>query len=290
LQIYVINGFRKNPAIKLSNQFRFFNPKVGISYANSSGLTGFASFSVGNKEPNRDDFETSTNQQPTHETLYDAELNAEYRQSKFSIGATAYLMAYKNQLILTGKINDVGAYARINIPKSYRAGIELQGSVKPSPKFHASANLTLSQNRVLNFTEYADDYDNGGQKENFFSSSTLSFSPAAIAGATFTFIPVKRGEIRLLNKYVSRQYLDNTGNATRSIDPFLVNDLALSYAVKTKLAKEIIFNFQLNNLFNRKYEANGYTYNYIYGGQTVVENFFFPMAGINFMMGMNIKL
>jgi iron complex outermembrane recepter protein len=286
---YRINGFRKNPTIKFSNQFKFINPKIGISYANSSGLSGFASFSVGNKEPNRDDFEANTNQQPTHETLYDVELNAEYRQKKFSAAITAYYMYYKNQLILTGKINDVGAYARINIPNSYRAGVELQGTAKPSAWFNASANLTLSQNRVLNFTEYTDDYDNGGQKQNFFTSSTLSFSPAVIAGATINFIPVKHGEIRLLNKYVSRQYLDNTGNKARSINPFLVNDLAVSYAVKTKLVKEIIFNLQLSNILNRKYEANGYTYNYIYGAQTIVENFYYPMAGVNFMIGMNVK-
>jgi iron complex outermembrane recepter protein len=287
---YHINGFRKNPTLKFSNQFHFLNPKLGISYANSSGLIGFASFSVGNKEPNRDDFEANTNQRPKHETLYDVELNTEYRQPKYSFGITAYYMLYKNQLILTGKINDVGAYARINIPKSYRAGIELQGSAKPIAWFNASANLTLSQNRVLNFTEYADDYDNGGQKENFFASSTLSFSPAAVAGATFTFIPVKNGEVRLLNKYVSRQYLDNTSNKTRSIDPFFVNDLALSYSVKTKRMKEIVFNLQLNNILNRQYEANGYTYNYIYGGQTIAENFYYPMAGRNFMIGMNVKL
>lgn len=198
-------------------------------------------------------------------------------------------MRYKNQLVLTGKINDVGAYARINIPESYRAGVELQGAVKPASWFNAAANLTLSSNRVLNFTEYTDDYDNGGQKENFFKSAPLSFSPAVISGATLNFIPVKNSELSLLSKYISRQYLDNTGNKARSIDAFFVTDLRAAYTLKTKLAKEIVLSFQLNNVLNAMYEANGYTYNYIFGGQTIVENFYYPMAGRNFMMGVNIK-
>lgn len=286
---YTLNGFRNNPALKIDNDFNFINPKLGISYADGNGWLGFASFSVGNKEPNRDDFEAGAAQQPKHETLFDWELNIEQRKANYNWSVTGYYMRYKNQLVLTGKINDVGAYARINIPESYRAGVELQGAVKPSSWFNAAANLTFSSNRVLNFTEYTDDYDNGGQKENFFKSAPLSFSPALVGGATVNFIPVKNSELSLLSKYVSRQYLDNTGNKARSIDAFFVTDLRAAYTLKTKLAKEIILSFQLNNLLNAMYEANGYTYNYIFGGQTIVENFYYPMAGRNFMMGVNIK-
>lgn len=286
---YTLNGFRNNPTLKFDNEFNFINPKLGISYADSKGWLGFASFSVGNKEPNRDDFEAGVTQQPTHETLYDWELNVEQRKNNYNWSITAYYMRYKNQLVLTGKINDVGAYTRTNIPESYRAGVELQAGVKPVSWFNASANLTLSENRVKNFTEFSDDYDNGGQKETLFKSSPLAFSPSVVGGATLNFIPVKNAELSLLNKYVSKQYLDNTGNNARSIDAFFVTDLRATYSLKTKLAKEIILSFQLNNTFNLKYEANGYTYNYIYGGQTIVENFYYPMAGRNFMMGVNVK-
>ena len=286
---YTLNGFRKNPTLMFDNNFSFLNPKLGVSYADGNGWLGFASLSVGNKEPNRDDFETGVSQQPTHETLFDWELNIEQRKANYNWSITGYYMRYRNQLVLTGKINDVGAYARTNIPKSYRTGVELQGALKAASWFNASANLTLSSNRVLNFTEFSDDYDNGGQKENFFKSAPLSFSPSVVGGATLNFIPVKNAELSLLNKYVSRQYLDNTGNNARSIDNFFVTDLRAAYTLKTKLAKEIILSFQLNNLFDMKYEANGYTYNYIYGGQTIVENFYYPMAGRNFMVGVNIK-
>jgi iron complex outermembrane receptor protein len=47
---------------------------------------------------------------------------------------------------------------------------------------------------------------------------------------------------------------------------------------------------QVNNLFNYMYEPNGYTFSYITGGARVQENFFFPMAGTNWMLGVQWKL
>jgi iron complex outermembrane receptor protein len=271
---YKINGFRRRPGLTVDQQFNFVNPKAGISFVDGKGWLGFASFSMGNKEPNRDDFE----------------VNIEHRQKNYSWSATGYYMYYNNQLVLTGRVNDVGAYTRTNIPKSFRTGLELQGSLKPSNWWNVNGNITVSNNRVINFTEFVDDYDNGGQKENLFESSPLSFSPAVVSGITLNLIPLKNGEISFLSKYVSRQYLDNTGNKSRSIDPYFVTDLRLSYEVKTKLAKEVRFNFQVNNLLDARYETNGYTFNYIFGAQTIVENYLYPMAGINFMSGITIKL
>jgi iron complex outermembrane receptor protein len=287
---HVIKGFRKNPSLQSGDNFNFVNPKIGISYADGNGWLGFASFSIGNKEPNRDDFEAGVNQQPKHETLYDFELNIEQRKPMYNWSVTGYYMYYNNQLVLTGKVNDVGGYTRTNVSKSYRAGVELQAGVKPASWFNVAGNLTLSDNRIINFTEYVDDYDNGGQKDTLYKSPALSFSPSAVAGVTLNFIPVKNGEISLLNKYVSRQYLDNTGNKARSIDPFFVSDLRLNYALRFKDVKEINLTFQLSNLFNRMYETNGYTYSYIYSNSTITENFYYPMAGTNFMAGINIKL
>jgi iron complex outermembrane receptor protein len=287
---HVIKGFRKNPSLQSGGNFNFVNPKIGISYADGNGWLGFASFSIGNKEPNRDDFEAGVNQQPKHETLYDLELNIEQRKEMYNWSVTGYYMYYNNQLVLTGKVNDVGAYSRINVAKSYRAGVELQTGVKPASWFNFAGNLTLSDNRILNFTEYVDDYDNGGQKDTLYKSPNLSFSPSVVAGLTLNFIPVKNGEISLLNKYVSRQYLDNTSNKARSIDPFFVSDLRFNYALRFKGVKEINLTFQLSNLFDNMYETNGYSFGYIYGGQTITENYYYPMAGRNFMAGINIKL
>ena len=191
--------------------------------------------------------------------------------------------------MLTGKINDVGAYTRTNIPDSYRAGIELQGQATISKKINVAANISLSENKIKDFTEYLDDYDNGGQQTKFYSKTTISYSPSVIAGGSINFIPVKNGEISLISKYVGRQYLDNTSQKSRSLHSYYLQDIRLSYLIEHKIFKEANLILQLNNVFNKKYEPNGYSFSYIYGGSLTTENFYFPMAGFNFMVGVNVK-
>lgn len=286
---YTIEGFRNNPGLFIDNTFNFFNPKAGISY-NLDNWKGYASFGIANKEPNRDDFEAGTAQQPRPERLQDVEIGIESSGKKYNWSATFYYMNYKDQLVLTGKINDVGAYTRTNIPNSYRTGVELQGAYKFNEWLNATANLALSRNKVKNFTEYIDDYDNGGQKEIRYNLPDIAYSPAVVGGAGINILPVKKGELSLLSKYVSRQYLDNTQNENRALNAFFVQDIRAMYTVKPKWLKEINMIAQVNNVFNRKYEPNGYTFSYIYGGVTTTENFYFPMAGTNFMIALNIKL
>lgn len=286
---YLISGFRNNPVLIVNNRFSFFNPKAGVVYR-KNGWKAYLSYSIAGKEPNRDDFEAGNNRQPLAERLYDTELGIEQTKNKYNWSLTLFHMQYKNQLVLTGMINDVGAYTRTNIPKSYRAGIELQGAAHFCKWFNSAGNLALSRNKVKQFTEYLDDYDNGGQKTFSYQEADIAYSPALVGSATFNFIPTKKIEISLMNKYVSKQYLDNTQQENRSLDAFFVNDLRGIYTFKGKKLKELSIIAQLNNLFNVKYEPNGYTFSYIYGGQTTTENFYFPMAGLNFMLGVNVRM
>ncbi|MBL0056455.1 MAG: TonB-dependent receptor plug domain-containing protein [Chitinophagaceae bacterium] len=284
---YRINGFRNNPTLRLNNHYAFFNPKLGVTVTHN-GWQAYLSWAMANKEPNRDDFEAGTGQQPGAETLHDLEWGLERNGKTFSAGINFYYMRYRDQLILTGKINDVGAYTRTNIPNSYRAGIELQGQLNITSWFNFSGNMTFSENKIRNFTEYLDDYDNGGQQSVFYQKTTISFSPSLIGGASLNFIPVKNALISLIGKYVGCQFLDNTGNKARSLDPFYVQDLRLSYGISGKRIKKAELIGQLNNIFNRKYEPNGYSFSYIYGGSTTTENFYYPMAGFNVMVGLNV--
>ncbi len=286
---YQINGFRDHPEIVVDKIYNFFNPKVGISY-NKEKLRAYASYAIASKEPNRDDFEASENDLPSPEKLYDLEIGVEQGFDRWTFGGTFYYMNYRNQLLTTGKINDVGAYTRINTPRSYRLGAELQGRLKASDWITVEANLALSQNKIKTFSEYIDDYDNGGQIINNFAKTTIAFSPSTVAGGTLSFIPLKNGEITFLSKYVSRQFLDNTSNTSRSLNPYFVEDARFSYTLFKKFFKEINFILQVNNIFNKKYEPNGYTYNYFYGGALTVENYYFPMAGTNVLAAINIKL
>ena len=287
--LYNLGGFRDNPSLQSRNIYQFINPKFGVTYS-VHDYQVYASYSIGNKEPNRDDFEAGQQQQPKPERLHDIELGIEEKNSSYQWGATLYYMKYRDQLVLTGKVNDVGAYTRTNIPESYRFGIELQGSTRITDWLNASANVTWSRNSIKNFTEFYDDYDNGGQKSIQHGSTDISFSPSVVGGATITVIPFRNAEIASFSKYVSRQYLDNTSDLSRSLQPYYVQDVRLAYTLKNVVFKETSLVLLVNNLFNQRYEPNGYTFSYLAGGELTTENYYYPMAGINFMAGLNIKL
>jgi iron complex outermembrane receptor protein len=287
--LYYIGGFKNNPTLYQRNNYDFFNPKIGVAYSKNN-LQVYASYSQGKKEPNRDDFEAGISQQPKPEKLHDFELGAEKKTSEYNWAATLYYMLYKDQLVLTGKINNVGSYTRSNVPNSYRMGIELQGGIRFTHWLNTSGNITFSQNKIQDFTEFFDDYDNGGQKAIPHGNSDIAFSPAIIASAMLNIIPCNNVEISLPAKYAGRQYLDNTTDKKRSLDPYYVQDARISYTMRKVLFKETNFIVQVNNVFNKKYEPNGYTYSYQYGGSVITENFYYPMAGTNFMVGLNVKL
>jgi iron complex outermembrane receptor protein len=265
------------------------NPKVGLTYR-KNGWRSYLSYSKGSKEPNRDDFEAGATQRPVAEQLYDVELGIEKQTTTYQWGLTGYYMYYKNQLVLTGKINDVGAYTRTNVPVSFRAGIELQGQIQLLPWLLASANMSISRNQVNDLAEFIDDYDQGIQVRNLYRRSTLAFSPACISNGTLTITPLKNISLLLNSRYVSRQFLDNTANVSRSLDPFFVQDARVVYTKKGQKIKEWSLNAYVNNVFDTQYEPNGYTFSYITAGALTTENYFFPMAGINFMLGVNVRL
>jgi iron complex outermembrane recepter protein len=285
---YNIEGFRNNPGLKIDQNWLFINPKIGFRYTKNNNSV-FASYAIANKEPNRDDFEASTTEIPKHETLNDLELGFERNTKRLKLAVTAYYMHYRNQLVLTGKINDVGAYTRTNIPVSYRTGIEIESNFIISDKLQFNNNIALSRNKVRQFTEYYDDYDAGGQKTNFYSNADIAYSPAVVENATLSYKPFANTEIRLNSKYVSRQYLDNTSRKDRSLDPFFVQDLIINQVFKPKGLSSIELILQVNNLWNNLYAPNGYTFSYLFNNQVSINNYYYPMAERNIMVGLNIN-
>jgi iron complex outermembrane receptor protein len=286
---YNLYGFRDNPDLIIKNKYDFFNPKAGLSFQKNS-WSGYVSYGRGQKEPNRDDFEAGLDQQPRSESLNDVELGVEKKNNKYNIGITGYYMHYKDQLVLTGKINDVGAYTRTNIPKSDRMGVELTAAAEITSWLKAVGNFSISRNKVIDFTEYIDDYDNGGQQTKQYSLTDIAFSPNMVGGATISFTPIKNAELSLISKYVSKQYLDNTQNESRKLNAYYTQDVRVIYTLSKKWLKELNIILQANNLFDKLYEPNGYTFSYYYGGGLTTENYYFPMAGRNYMVGVNVKL
>lgn len=286
---YRINGFRNNPSLTISNDYLFINPKAGITYSKNKTQVYF-SYAHAGKEPNRDDFEAGVASSPRAEMLHDFEAGIERKSKRGDWSVSLYHMLYRNQLVLTGKINDVGAYTRTNIPVSYRSGIELQGRHNFNKWITVNGNVSFSSNKIRNYTEYIDDYDNGGQQTNFYKKTDISFSPAITGGASLNIFPFRQAEINIIGKYVGRQFLDNTSNRNRSLHDYYVQDIRLGYDVKLKNIKSIQLFLLASNVFSEKYEANGYSFSYIYGGKNTTENYYFPMATINGMAGLNIRL
>tara|TARA_R110000868_G_scaffold235273_5_gene489059 strand:- start:2828 stop:5227 length:2400 start_codon:yes stop_codon:yes gene_type:complete len=267
----------------LTDNLSFFNPKAGMVYRSGKGDRAFISFGVASKEPTRDEYVNSTvESRPNHETLYNIEAGYHKELDHFFAGVNAYGMFYNDQLVLTGQINDVGAYIRDNAEQSYRVGLELEGGFQLTDQLQWALNGTISKNKINEISEFIDDYDNGGQIERTFTDTDIAFSPNVIANSIFSF--EEKGFIgELTTKFVSKQYLDNTQDEVRSIDAYLVNDIRLSYALMSLgFLKGITGTLLINNILDSEYEANGYTFGYVAGGEQRF-NYYYPQAGRNFL-------
>lgn len=269
--------------LDIHKNYNFFNPKLGLNYAFAKNHNAFVSFSIANREPNRNNFtEAAENERPTYETLYDYEAGYEFRTDRFHVGANLYFMDYNNQLILTGKISEIGEALTSNIKDSYRTGIELMGGVRITNWLNWEGNVTLSQNKIKNFTEFVDDWDTGEQITKHYDKTNIAFSPNVIANSIFSF-GYKGFSAAFNSSFVGRQYMDNTSSADRSIDPYFVNNIRFGYTFKPKFMETITVDFTVNNLFNEQYETNGWVYSYFEGGVRKKDDGYFTQAGTNFM-------
>lgn len=276
--------------IDIDQHYFFINPKLGVSYQPNGKNLFYASFAQSSREPVRNDFiDAVPGVVPKPEVLNDLEMGWNYRRSKFSVGVNAYLMAYKDQLVLTGELNDVGSSVRTNVPESYRTGVEFQANVDVVGGLYWRPNLTLSQNRIASFNEVIYDYTSGFEVIEIAHENTdIAFSPSIIGGSQISYRTKFGLEAVLMTKYVGKQYLDNTSNDDRAIDDYVVNDVRLTYAVNTKHVKNLELSLLVNNILNEMYSANGYTYSYIFGS-TITENFYYPQAGTNWLLGLKVK-
>lgn len=264
--------------------FLFFNPKVGLTYQLGDKQQVFASFAVANREPVRNDFiDAPEGVTPLPERLNNLEAGYRFESKNFSATVNGFFMDYTNQLVLNGKINDVGSPIRENVADSYRAGIEVVAGGNITNTLSLSGTLALSQNKIASYTESVFNYDDYTTVETAFENTDIAFSPNFIASAQLRYTPIRNLEIALLSKYVGKQYLDNTQNEARTLDAFWVNDLLLSYMIQPQWAKEIRLGLQVKNLLDEQYEPNGYTFSYIFGGETYTENYYYPQAGRHLM-------
>lgn len=276
--------------LNVDTAFIFFNPKFGVNYQFNDKVLAYGSFSIANREPVRNDFiDNPKSDQPSHETLFDYEAGVEGRFKKFMGQVNVYYMDYTNQLVLTGALNDVGSAIRENVENSYRAGVELVGSVKFAKSLEWTANATFSQNKIQEFTEVLTDWDTWAPVENVYENTDISFSPSLIAGSLISYKPAKGLEFGLQTKYIGKQFLDNTGSDDRSLAAYTVSDFIASYRTSFLKLKDVQFNLLVNNIFNEMYSSNGYTWGGVLGGERVNENWLYPQAGTNVLTGVTVK-
>lgn len=280
--------------------YLFLNPKAGMNIAWSNRSASYISVSAASKEPNRNDFvESSPLSRPRPEQLIDVEAGQRLLIRGWEVMANLYYMHYIDQLILTGEVNDVGAATRTNVPESFRAGIELAWTRWLTSNLFWEANAAFSRNKITSFTAFVDNFDDFSQVQEEYSDVDIAFSPSVIAFNRFRYLlfkDVDRNGERPFNasltfetKYVSRQYIDNTMDESRSLDPYLVNDIQLDLSWNRPRWGSIEVFGRVNNLFNEQYEANAWVYRFIAGGMEQEVNGYFPQAGVHFMGGLRLK-
>ena len=288
---YKINGTHDDlHDLTQSHKFNFFNPKAGIYYKINDKQNLYLSAGVANREPNRSVYrDADSSQTISPERLTDFELGYSYSRKSFLVEANLYYMDYRDQLVMTGKINNVGTPIMTNVSSSYRAGIELIAGVKLLKIIDWNVNATLSQNKIKDFVSYVDNWTTWGQEKQDLGTTDISFSPNTILSSNISVTPLKNLELSLFSKYVGRQYIDNTSNTSRSLDPYFVNNIRINYSIETSFIKQINFMLTLNNIFNEKYESNAWVYQYLWDDVEYEMNGYFPQAEFNFILGVNLK-
>lgn len=276
--------------IDVDEKYRFFNPRAGVSYTLADRHRFFASFAVAQKEPTRSDFTdrhlfSDTDDYPSSEKLYDYELGYTYTAPRFSAGVNLYYMKYKDQLVATGMVNDGDDALNVNVPDSYRRGIELTASWRVAGWLTASANATFSQNRIENYVDALKDSPTFGQN---LGERTISYSPSSMAALLLDF-HYRGFEAIFHTRYVGKQYFTNNEVEAQSLDAYCVTDLNLAYTFRTRAAKSVRLGLLVSNLFNTEYESNGYGYSYMYDGKRTDMSYYFPQAPLHVLANVTVK-
>lgn len=280
--------------VNFIGDYNFFNPKAGFTWLLQAGEQLYGSLSVGNREPSRSDFTDNKNSQiPKPEKLFDYELGWRKNSAKYAIEAGFYYMNYVNQLVLTGAVNDVGTPLRTNVPKSYRAGVELTGSVRVFKKFMVLGNVALSQNRLAEITTISPNYVTYIDSVEVHKNVPISYSPSVVSALSFVYNAPKNITLRWVHKYVSKQYLDNTGNDTRTIGAYYFSEIWINKTWKFRNGLQVEAQVQVLNLFNGIYNNNGYTFDYFTSNgsdlKRVQEVYLFPSATRNVLGGLVLR-
>ena len=284
---YSIEGIIAGPSkLSVDDQLIFFNPKAGLTFKPSEDQSIYFSYAKAQREPNRTDYENGA---PKPEKLNDFELGWRIKKEKIQVQANLYWMEYQDQLVLTGAIDEVGAPIRQNVGESRRLGAEVDASIQLADQWLWKPNLAFSSNKNLDFY-----FKRDGILQNL-GETQLAFSPNVVLGNALIFAPSNRFQIGLLSKYVGKQYMGNIDAENSTLAAYFVSDLNAVFTWQPKRwVKEIQWSTTVNNIFNLKYESNGYFFTYddtwsLPGQVKTIEGAgYYPQAGIHFLTGLKL--
>lgn len=289
------DGTYSNQQLNINETYEFVNPKAGVSFS-QNGHHAYASIALSHREPERNNFtDNGSYPAPKPEELLDYELGYNYNGANWNVGVNAYYMHYNNQFVQTGEVSDIGEALTTNIKDSYRMGVELTAGWEPTSWLSIYGNAALSQNKIKDFDEVVEDWDNGSATIHY-DNSTLAFSPSAILNGFLSFH--KYGfDATWHTNYVSKQYLDNTECDQRSLPSYSQSNLSANYTfnLKNMGVKQVVVGASLNNVFDAHYASAGWVYSAIYasGGHTNDNRYreigYIPMAGRTFMCNVTLK-
>lgn len=285
---YKANGtINELGTIDIDDSFNFFNPKLGVTYNANENTQWYLSYAKAQREPNRTDYENGS---PRPEVLNDFEAGIRKKGNRATWAANLYYMRYKDQLVLTGEIDEVGAPIRENVGDSYRLGLELEANLALSDQWLWQPNITLSENKNLDFR-----FQRDGALQNL-GNTNIAYSPNLVAGSNLVFVPSTQFQVGVLSKYVGEQYLGNIDADLSKLPAYFINDLNVTYSIgPLKWVKNIDFSLLVNNIFNAQFESNGYFYTYddtwsAPNQVTTIEGVgYYPQAGRNFLLGTTIR-
>ena len=279
-----------------AHRFNFFNPKAGLFFSISPTQDAYLSFSVANREPTRTDFKEASGDveaMPRPERLFDTEIGYKLRYLKGTFSLNLYGMIYKDQLVPTGELSNVGYSIMTNVEKSYRAGAEIVAGFIPADFLTWDFSLTLSQNKIIDFVEHYTDYNTSDWSSEYKSRDLgkvdIAYSPSVTGSSDLALKLIPSLKLHFISKYVGKQYFDNTMNSERMLDPYLVNNVLVDFEPKTKHLRGAEFQIQVNNIFNELYESNAYGGNWFEDGIEKSWSYYFPQAGINFILKLGLK-
>ena len=276
--------------IDVDKVYNFFNPRVGLNYAFDARNSIFASFAIAQKEPTRSDFTdrymfAADQTEPKSERLYDYEIGYQYSAPRLALGANIYYMNYKDQLIPTGMVNDSSDALNVNVPKSYRAGVELMASWSVARWFKLGGNATFSRNKIIDYVDMLAESPTFGEN---LGDKSIAYSPEMMASA-FAEFRVKGFEATLRTQYVGEQYLTNNEIEALMLDEYSVTNLDLAYTIRTSKAQSVRMGLCIYNLFNKKYCSNAYGYSYMWDGVRYDEAYYFPQAPLHILANVCVK-